>query len=94
MCRWPHERTARRVSDSLLDSGRRKAVALGPAPWSGHHGRLVLAPPNAAGGGEVGDHIEFCFRAHGTSFALTLHAWSPLAQAIATLGRVVASAPG
>jgi hypothetical protein len=40
----------------------------------------------------VGGHLEFCFRANRINYAITLHAWPPLAQAVATLEDLVGSA--
>ena len=89
-CVWPHELQAR-ASDRLLNPSRRRAVSLGTVDWHGQPGQLVLAPPFARGGGVVGGHLEFCFRAHRVNYAITLHAWPPLAQVVATLNRVVGS---
>jgi hypothetical protein len=91
-CTWPHELRAHAASDRLLNPGRRRAVSLGPARWYGQSGQLVLAPPFTHGGGVVGGHLEFCFRANGVNYAITIHAWPPLAQVIATLKSLVGSA--
>jgi hypothetical protein len=49
-----------------------------------------LAPGYPAGC-EQGDHIIFRWRQGTPSYALGLHAWEPLAQAVATMKAVVAS---
>jgi len=67
---------------------------LGQVRWYGQSGELVLAPPYFAGGGPVGDHLAFCFRADGVSHAITIHAWSPLVQVVATLKGMVRWALG
>jgi hypothetical protein len=91
-CTWPHELRSPSPNDRLLSPKRRRAVALGQVRWYGQSGQLVLAPPYFAGGGPVGDHLEFCFRADGINYAITLHSWAPLAQVSATLKRLVGSA--
>lgn len=91
-CAWAHELRAASPSNRLLTEKRRYAVSLGQVRWYGQSGQLVLAPPYFAGGGPVGDHLEFCFRAAGVNYAITLHSWAPVAQVIATLKRLVGSA--
>lgn len=91
-CTWPHEIRARAMSDRLLNPNRVRAVSLGPVQWYGQSGQLVLAPPFARGGGVVGGHLEFCFRASRVNYAITLHAWPRLAQVVATLKSLVGSA--
>jgi hypothetical protein len=91
-CTWPHELRSPSPSDRLLSPKRRRAVALGQVRWYGQSGQLVLAPPYFAGGGPMGDHLGFCFRADGINYAITLHSWAPLAKVIATLKRLVGSA--
>ena len=91
-CTWPHELRARAASDRLLNPNRRRAALLPSVQWYGQSGQLVLAPPFARGGGLVGGHLEFCFRANRVNYAVTLHAWAPLAQVVATLKALVGSA--
>ena len=91
-CAWPHELRAHAAGDRLLNPNRRRAVSLGQVQWHGQSGQLVLAPPFARGGGVVGGHLEFCFRANRVNYAITLHAWPPLAQVVATLKSLVGSA--
>ncbi len=79
------------TDDALPSPKRRHAVLFGSVKWSGQSGQLVLAPPYFAGGGPVGDHLEFCFRDNGIYYAITIHSWKPLAQAVATLKRWVGS---
>ena len=91
-CAWPHELRAHAASDRLLNPNRRRAALLPPVQWYGQSGQLVLAPPFARGGGVLGGHLEFCFRANRVDYAITLHAWPPLAQVVATLKDLVGSA--
>jgi hypothetical protein len=69
-------------------------VSLGQVLWYGQSGQLVLAPPYFAGGGPVGNHLEFCFHADGINYAITIHSWSPLAEVVTTLKIMVRSALG
>ncbi len=72
-CTWPHELRAHAATDRLLSPNRGQAAALGQVRWYGQSGQLVLAPPYAKGGGIVGGHLEFCFRADRVNYAITLH---------------------
>ena len=91
-CRWPHEKRGNAAGGALLGPKRRQAVTFGRVRWYGQVGQLVLAPPYFAAGGPAGDHLEFCFRTYGIDYAITLHAWRPLAQVVATLKLVARSA--
>jgi hypothetical protein len=93
-CEYPREARGSVADGALLSPRRTRAVSLGPVRWYGQSGELVLAPPYFAGGGPVGDHLEFCFRADGIYYAITIHSWSPLAQVVATLKQWVGSALG
>ena len=93
-CDYPREVRGSVADDALLSRKRRQAVLFGHVRWYGQPGELVLAPPYFAGGGEVGDHLEFCFRADGIYYAITIHSWSPLAQVVATLKEWVRSTLG
>lgn len=66
------------------------AIFLGSYTWGGKHGAVVLAP-DYPGGGEQGGHLIFRWRRAGVGYAVGLHAWEPLAQALATLRRMVLS---
>lgn len=83
---------ARPVRNALLDPKRTQPISLGSVRWSGRYGQLVLAPAYPRGG-EAGDHLMFLFDARSMSYAITLHAWAPLTQTVATLKSIVASAP-
>lgn len=92
-CAYQREIRGSAGDDALLSAKRRQAVSFGRVRWDAQSGELVLAPPYFAGGGPVGDHLEFCFRADGIYYAITIHAWAPLAQAVATLKQWVSSRP-
>ena len=64
--------------------------SIGAYTWGGRHGTVVLAPDFPAGG-EQGGHLIFRWRDGSTDFALGLHAWKPLRQALATLRLMVTS---
>jgi hypothetical protein len=82
----------RRADEVLLDPGRRAGIVLGSRTWNARHGRLLLAPPYPTGG-IVGSHLVFRWRDGGARYDLTLHAWRPLPEAVATLEAIVASLP-
>lgn len=71
---WP--RGAQRVSDTLLNPGRRRALSLGWAHWYGRYGQLVLAPAYPRGG-VWGDHLIYFIppNGNGLSYTITLHTW-------------------
>jgi hypothetical protein len=93
-CDYPRETHGSVADDALLSPKRRQAVLFGDVRWYRQSGELVLAPPYFAGGGAVGDHLEFCFRADAVYYAITIHSWSPLAQVVATLRQWAGSALG
>ena len=69
-----------------------RTTLVGVYPWHGRYGTVVRAPPYPAGG-EVGGHLIFRWRAGRTGFAVSLHAWSPVAEPLATLRAMVLSLP-
>jgi hypothetical protein len=81
-----------RLHNGLLRRERTRPLSFGRVRWSGRSGTLLLAPPYLRGG-VVGNHLIFRWRSRGTDYAVTLHAWEPLAEAVATLRAVVASTP-
>ena len=86
---WPHG-PARPAEDSLLRPNRQMAILLGSRQWAGLRGTLILAPPLVFGG-ENGDHLIFRWKQGDVDHMISMHAWAPLRQAVATLGAVVAS---
>jgi hypothetical protein len=83
----------RRPRDGLMRRPRTKAVDLGGVDWANRRGRLYLAPPHLHGG-MLGNHLVFRWQTGATEYAVTLHAWEPLREAVATLRTVVGSTPG
>jgi len=91
--RWaPERRWASRPVDGILRLGRFDPVFLGRARWAGRRGDLVLAPP-FPNGGMAGNHLIFRWRARGGVYGMTLHAWEPFSETVATLRAVVESTP-
>lgn len=85
---WPHGPIAAR-RNTLLVRKRAAPIALGRVHWGGHDGQLVLAPPLVFGG-EVGDHLIYHWRQGGIEHVISVHAWAPLPEAVATLKLVAA----
>jgi hypothetical protein len=92
-CRQSHyPTTGPRVGklNGLFAKTRKRAIFLGAFTWGGKHGTVVLAPDNPRGG-EQGGHPIFRWRDAGVDYAVGLHAWDPLAQAFATLRKMIGS---
>lgn len=90
---WPPRGPAVAVGDGLLARPRSAALLLANVRWAGRPGVLALAPPSRAGGALVANHLMFTWRRGAQFYAVTLHAWEPFAQAVATLRAVVDSLP-
>jgi hypothetical protein len=88
---WPKNHRASAIRNGLLREKRTEAVFLGRFRWAGRSGSLVLAPPEELGG-IVGDHIVFRWREGNVEYALSLHAWEPFIEAVASLRAVTESA--
>jgi hypothetical protein len=86
---WP-QGLPQRITNALLNPKRTRPIPLGWVQWADHHGQLVLAPPLNFGG-ELGDHLIFRFTSGPINYAVTLHSWAPLPEAVATLRAVVTS---
>lgn len=67
---------------------------LGTETWDGLTGEIVLAPPFTAVDSIHADHVMFVWHVSGLDYVLSLHAWEPFTQSVATLRAVVASLPG
>lgn len=70
---------------------RTEPISFGRVRWGDTRGLLFLAPPFLTGG-YLGDHLAFVWRAGDTSWAVSLHAWEPLREAVATLRAMTLSA--
>ena len=94
------------VRDGLMGSAERRRLAalgrsgetpmglfLGKRTWNRHHGGLVLAPPFTAIDSIHADHLIFLWRSDGRDRAVSLHAWEPFTESLATLRAVVDSMP-
>lgn len=53
-------------------------------------GTLALAPPYLYAG-MAGNHLIFRWRQNGRSYALSLHAWEPFLETVATLRAIIES---
>jgi hypothetical protein len=71
---------------------RRESVLLDDAIWFGNEGSLILAPSFPHGGID-GDHVMFRWEEGGRAYAISLHAWLPLPDAVASLKAVFATTP-
>lgn len=89
--RFPRESPSRVDADTIRRYPK-KAKLLERQSWNGRTGRLVLAPAFPAGGPD-GGHLIFRWKTDGMDFALSLHAWLPLPDAIRTLQAVVEALP-
>lgn len=88
--RYPTGGTRPATINGLFRTPHPKATFLGSFNWGGSHGTLILAPA-FPDGGQQGDRLIFRWRENGVSYALGLHGWEPLADAVATLRTMVSS---
>ena len=65
---------------------------LGARSWGDRKGRLVLAPKYPYGG-LFGSHLIFRWSEAGSDYAISLHAWEPIAETEAALRQTVLSVP-
>ena len=65
---------------------------LGVRSWGGRKGRLVLAPKYPFGG-LFGSHLIFRWKEAGDDYAVSLHAWEPIAETEEALRQTVLSVP-
>jgi hypothetical protein len=77
------------VADALGED-RQTPLLLQMPSWAGAPGTLVLAPSFPAGGVD-GDHLIYRWHDGETEYALSLHAWKPLEECVATLRVLVES---
>jgi hypothetical protein len=81
-----------RPRNGLVRLGRVDPVFLGRVRWGGRPGVLILAPPYLYGG-QAGNHLIFRWREGRRTYHLSLHAWEPFLETVATLRAIVASLP-
>ncbi len=89
---YPGVRHNATLRNGIAAGKRAKPLLFGSVTWSGHMGALFLAPSYPSGG-QIGGHLVFWWRAHGTNYLMSIHAWEPLTECSSVLRRVVASAP-
>jgi hypothetical protein len=81
-------------SNSLLASDVSAAITFGARNWRGRHGSLFLAPTSSYIESIDAGHLIFIWRTSAKDKEIvSLHAWSPLGEAIATLRALVRSLP-
>jgi hypothetical protein len=90
--REPRDETGERVRDGLLRRRRGAPVSFGRARWADRIGALYLMPPFPHGG-MLGNHLVFSWRQDKRPYALSLHAWEPLTESVATLQTMVEGLP-
>ena len=94
------------VRDGLMRSEERRRLAmlgragrtpqalfLGSVTWSDLNGELILVPSFQFVDSIHADHIMFLWKTEESGYAVSLHAWEPFAESVATLEAVVASLP-
>jgi hypothetical protein len=77
------------VADAL-EGDRQTPVLLDAHSWAGRQGALALAPAFPAGGVD-GDHLVYRWEECDREYAISLHAWKPLDESVATLRALVES---
>ena len=87
---FPGARRNATLHDGIVAGKRPKPLLFGPASWSGDQGALFLAPSYPVGG-QIGGHLAFWWRAHGTDYLISIHAWEPLTECEKVLRAMVAS---
>lgn len=79
-------------TSALVQANQDGPVSWGWVTWHSHPGVLVLAPDYELGGIN-GGHLVFRWRDTAGDHAISLHAWLPIQEAIATLRVIVESIP-
>jgi hypothetical protein len=87
---FPGGRRNATFRNGIVARKRPKPLLLGPVTWSGKKGALFLAPSYPVGG-QIGGHLAFWWRAHGTNYLISIHAWEPLTECKKVLQAMVAS---
>jgi hypothetical protein len=73
-----------------LEGDRQTPLMLDTQSWAARRGTLVLAPAFPAGGVDA-DHLIYRWAEDGREYALSLHAWRPIDECVATLRVLVES---
>jgi hypothetical protein len=87
---YPRARHNATLRNGIVAENRSKRLLFGPVSWSGKKGALFLAPSYPVGG-QIGRHLAFSWRAHGTNYLISIHAWEPLTECEKVLQAMVAS---
>ena len=87
---FPGGRRNALLRDGIVAGKRPKPLLFGPVTWSGKMGALFLAPSYPVGG-QIGGHLAFWWKARGTNYLISIHAWEPLAECKKALQAMVAS---
>jgi hypothetical protein len=87
---FPGGRRNATLRNEIVAGKRPKPLLFGPVSWSGKKGALFLAPSYPVGG-QIGGHLAFWWRAHGTNYLISVHAWEPLTSARRVLQAMAAS---
>jgi hypothetical protein len=82
----------RKLRNGLVRPERVRSLSFGRVTWSGLAGDLFLAPSYPRGG-MLGNHLVFRWGAARNRYVVSLHAWEPLTEAVATLKAIVGSTP-
>jgi hypothetical protein len=88
---YPGARRDATLRNGIVAGKRPRPFLFGPVTWAGHKGALFLAPSYPAGG-QIGGHLAFWWRADGTNYLISIHAWEPLTECKKVLQAMVASA--
>ena len=90
--REPRDERGEQVRDGLMRRSRAAPVSFGRVRWAGRVGALYLMPPFPHGG-MLGNHLVFSWHQRKRPYALSLHAWEPLTESVATLQAMVEGLP-
>jgi hypothetical protein len=90
--REPRDEPGNEVRDGLVRRSRAAPLSFGHVRWGGRLGALYLMPSYPRGG-MLGNHLVFSWRQDERPYALSLHAWEPLTESVATLRSMVEGLP-
>lgn len=90
--REPRDSLGAQVRDGLMRRSRAAPVSFGRIQWAGRVGQLYLMP-GFPRGGMLGNHLVFSWREAERRYALSLHGWEPLTEAVASLRAMVEGLP-
>lgn len=87
----PWDEPARPLRDGVMREARDEPISFGLLDLGDRPALLFLAPPYPSGG-YLGNHLVLVWEARQGRHAISLHAWEPLTEAVATLRRMALSA--